>query len=133
MNAIPPTITPGSASPFIFGRMAASALSRKWAALHRAAQVIATLAGLEPESATPEIQDFPASIHDAAPWRRDLAERGIDDIVATMQPGISALLSIDAGGGDPRAAAMALWHEFMEARAAVVALLRSEIETLSEG
>jgi hypothetical protein len=126
MNAIPPSLTPsagsGAARP-AFGQSAANASSLKWAALQDAASVVASLAGIEPEPATPEIRDFPALIRDAAPWRRDLAERGIEDMAAVMAPGIAALLGVSARGADPRTAALALWHEFVAARGAILALL----------
>lgn len=116
-------MTPGCASPVIFGQSTVSHLSHKWTALHHAARVIAALAWIEPEAAAPEVEDFPAAIQDAAPWRRDLADRGVEDIAAMMQPGVAALINLDAGGGDPRAAALALWREFIDARAAVLTLL----------
>jgi hypothetical protein len=40
-----------------------------------------------------------------------------------MEPGIAALLGVQARGADPCPAAKALWREFTEARAAVLALL----------
>jgi hypothetical protein len=123
MNAIPPTMIPGASSRQAFGQSAASASSRKWAALQDAAKVIATLAGLEPERATPEIRNFPALMREAEPWRRELAERGIEDMTAVLEPGITALLGINARGASPRPAALTLWREFSEARAAVLALL----------
>ena len=123
MNAIPPTMTPGPGVRAAFGHASTSAASLKWAALQDAANVVAGLAGLEAERTTPEIRNFPALIRDAAAWRRELAERGIDDMAAVMEPGIAALLGVNARGADPRAAALALWREFTQARAAVLALL----------
>ncbi|HEY7808734.1 MAG TPA: hypothetical protein VIC34_16180 [Croceibacterium sp.] len=123
MNAIPPSMTPGAQSRASFGQSAASAASLKWAALQDAANVVAGLAGLELERSTPEIRNFPALIRDTAAWRRELAERGIDDMAAVMEPGIAALLGVNARGADPRAAALALWREFSHARGAVLALL----------
>jgi hypothetical protein len=127
MNAIPPSMTPpttlGAPPRASFGQAAASASSLKWAALQDAANVVAGLAGLELERTTPEIRNFPALIRDAAVWRRELAERGIEDMAAVMQPGIAALLGVNARGADPRAAALALWREFTQARGAVLALL----------
>jgi len=116
-------MTPGTQSRAPFGQAAASAASLKWAALQDAANVVAGLAGLEPERTTPEIRNFPALIRDTAAWRRELAERGIDDMAAVMEPGIAALLGVNARGADPRAAALALWREFSQARGAVLALL----------
>jgi hypothetical protein len=85
--------------------------------------VVAALAGLEPERTTPEIRNFPALMRDAAPWRRELADRGIADMAAVMEPGIAALLGVNARGANAGPAAQALWREFVEARAAVLALL----------
>lgn len=124
MNAIPPTMSPPGVQPRVtFGQSAASAASLKWAALQDAANVVAGLAGLEPERTTAEIRNFPALIRDAAPWRRELAERGIEDMTAVMEPGIAALLGVNARGADPRPAALALWREFTRARGSVLALL----------
>jgi hypothetical protein len=127
MNAIPPTMTPpmtpGGAVRPTFGQSPASASSLKWAALQDAANVVATLAGLELERTTAEIRNFPALIREAAAWRRELAERGIEDMAAVMEAGIAALLGVNARGADPRPAALALWREYIEARAAVLSLL----------
>lgn len=106
-----------------FGLGGAAASSRKWAALQDAANVVASLAGFEPERPGPEVRNFPALIRDAAAWRRELAEQGIDDMTAMMQPGIAALLGVNARGADTRPAALALWREFRAAREAVLALL----------
>ena len=122
MNVVPPTMTPGKGRAQ-FGQAAATASSRKWAALQDAANVVATLAGLDPERPEPEVRNFPALMRDAARWRRDLADQAIDDMSAMMQPGIAALLGVNARGADPRPAALALWREFGAARAAVLALL----------
>jgi hypothetical protein len=122
MNAIPPTMTPG-APRASFGQAAASASSLKWAALQDAGNVVASLAGLEPERSSPEVRNFPALMRDAARWRRELADRAIDEMAAVMTPGIAALLGVTARGANPRAAALALWREFTQARAAVLALL----------
>ena len=131
MNAIPPNLpyrgTPADrrdpAGRTKFGNGSVNAASRKWAALQDAAAVIASLAGLEAERASAEVRNFPALIREAAQWRRDLAEQGIDDMTAMMQPGIAALLGVNARGADPRPAALALWREFVAARAAVLTLL----------
>lgn len=116
-------MTPGRSSRTQFGQGGVSSSSRKWAALQDAAGVVGTLAGLEPERATVEVRNFPALIRDAAKWRRELAEQGIDDMTAMMQPGITALLGVNARGADTRAAALALWREFIAGRSAILALL----------
>lgn len=132
MGSLPPPLTApgrtGDANPFpgagraSFGQAAASATSLKWTALHDAAAVVAQLAGLEEERPSPEIRNFPAVIRDATAWRKETAERGIDDLTAMMEPGIAALLAVNARGADSEAPALALWNEFHAARAAILAL-----------
>jgi hypothetical protein len=121
MNALPPSFTAASRTGFAQG--SASATSMRWAALADAANVVARLAGVEPERPTPELRNFPALIRDAEPWRREHAENGVADLAAVMEPGIAALLAVNARGADPRPAAMALWREFIGARSAILALL----------
>lgn len=101
----------------------ANMLSMRWAALAEAGRVVCMLAGLEAERAEKEVRNFPALIRDAEQWRRDLAANGCADMAAMMEPGISALLAINARGADCKPAAFALWREFTAARAAVVELL----------
>jgi len=105
-----------------FGQAAASSTSMKWAALHDAAEVVATLAGIEPERNSSAIRNFPAVIRDAGGWRKEMAEKGIDDLAAIMEPGIAALLSVNARGADAAPPALALWREFHSSRAALLAL-----------
>ena len=121
---IPPSFTAAPGSGRVsFTQAGASATSMRWAALADAANVVATLAGLEPERTTSEVRNFPALIRDAEGWRRERAENGIADLAAIMEPGIAALLAVNARGADPRPAAMALWREFIAARAAILSLL----------
>jgi hypothetical protein len=120
MNAIPPSITPGA--PAQAGAARSSAIG-KWAALQNAANVVASLAGIEPRPANGDVSDFPSAIRKASPWRRTLAEHSIHDLAAVIEPGLAALLGIDARGSDPRPAALALWREIEAARAAILALL----------
>ena len=103
----------------------AGATSMKWAALHEAAAAVCTLAGEDPEPSSAEVRNFPAQVRDANGWRRELAERGVDDLAALMQPGIAALLAVSARGIDPTSAARALWREFLAARAALLGILPS--------
>ena len=123
MNALPPSTSPSRGLRNSFGQSAGSSASLKWAALQDAGNVVAGLAGLEPERTTPELRNFPAQMRDAAAWRRELAERAIDEMTAVMTPGIAALLGVNARGANPRAPALALWREFTQARAAVLALM----------
>ena len=124
MNAVPPPVTPASGnSRAAFERSSARATSMRWAALADAANVVALLAGLEPERPSPEVRNFPALIRDTEAWRRQQAENGVADLAAVMEPGIAALLAVNARGADPRPAALALWREFTSARAAIMSLL----------
>lgn len=105
-----------------FGQASASAMSMKWSALHDAAGVVATLAGLATEQMRTDVRNFPAVMRDAGGWRRNLAEQGIEDLTAVMEPGLAALLAVHARGVNPATAALALWQEFHAARAALLAL-----------
>ena len=132
MNAQPPPFMP-SATPAAamlpgsgraeFGEVAADALSLRWAALHEAAGVVAILGGSAAESMGPELRSFPAVMRDAGGWRRSMAEQGIADLAALLEPGIAALLAVQARGVSPAVPAAALWHEFDAARAALLALV----------
>lgn len=105
-----------------FGQASVSAMSMKWSALHDAAAVVATLAGLAPEPMSATVRNFPATIRDAGGWRRQHAEQGVDDLAAIMEPGLAALLAVHARGADPVPAARSLYEEFLAARVAVLAL-----------
>lgn len=94
-----------------------------WSALSEAAGLVALLAGLEPALRSGLEDDVPALIGAAEPWRRARAEQGLADLSAILEPGIAALVAVNARGADPRPAARALWHEFAAARAAILALL----------
>jgi hypothetical protein len=122
-----PPATVGGALPAsgraAFGQASATAMSMKWSALHDAAGVVASLAGLGTEPMRPEVRNFPAIMRDAGGWRRGLAEQGIEDMAAIMEPGLAALLAVHARGADAAPAALALWQEFHAARGALMALV----------
>jgi hypothetical protein len=105
----------------LFDQRSASALGMKWAALHEAAGAVAGIAGVVFAPLPAEVRDFPAVMCDAGGWRHELVEQGIEDLAAIMEPGLTALLSAHARGADARAAARALWHEFVIARDAMLA------------
>ena len=105
MGVLPLSITPASSTG-----AGEDLIDLKWLALHDMADIVAAMAA------------FPALVRRAAPWRRRLVQRGIDDIAAAIDPGFSALLGIEAKGIDARPAALALWRQFVAARAAIVAL-----------
>lgn len=115
---------PGAGRPE-FGQASASAMGMKWSALHDAAGVVAALAGLAAEPVRPEIRNFPALMRDSGGARRMIADQGVDDLAALMEPGLAALLAVHARGVNPAPAALALWQEFHAARNALLALGRT--------
>lgn len=117
------TISPESATLTPVDPRAWHAFSLRWAALHDAASAVAMLAGLAPEKPNPAIRSFPTRVRDSAGRRFTLVEHGLADIAAFMQPGLAALLAVDARGQDATAPALALWYEFHAARDAVMALV----------
>ena len=124
MNAVPPSFDAVPGAPRgSFAQAPANVTGMRWAALAEVANVVAALAGLEPEPTTPEMRDFPALIDQADAWRRERAEYGIADLAAVMEPGIAALLAVNTRGADPRPAATALCREFVAARTALLSLL----------
>lgn len=135
MDASPSTfgISPASVLPgagrATFGQASVSAMSMKWAALHDAAGVVAMLAGLAAEPMSPELRNFPATIRDLGGWRRTLAEQGVDDLAAVMEPGLAALLAVNGRGADPAPAARSLYEEFLAARAALITLAPPAVST----
>lgn len=65
---------------------------------------------------------------EATPWQRDLAKRGIEDIVALLRPGMQALTTLVERGTATEAPALALWREFHEASEAVLSVLAPHSE-----
>jgi hypothetical protein len=104
-------------------RAPADAFARGWAALHDAARLIASLAGTE-EPLAPEVLAFPDALREAPPWRRALAEHGLDDLSAIVAPGLSALIALHAEGRDAAVPAQALWDEFTRSRDALIAMAK---------
>lgn len=144
MNAVPPNFPPPSARALpprsglgagpgngpgngsgggAAGSQGANATSMRWAALGDAGNVVAAMAGFAAEQPDMVTRNFPALIRDCPPWRRQLAENAVADLAAIMEPGMAALLAINARGADARPAARALWAEYRAARAAITALL----------
>ena len=119
MNAATPSLAPATGRHPTGG----NAITMRWAALTEASRVVAMLAGVTVARPAREIRDFPALMRDGDPWRREATERGLEDLAAIMEPGLAALMAINARGADCQAAAQALWAEFAEARNALVSLL----------
>jgi hypothetical protein len=95
----------------------------KWAAVHDAAAAIGELAGIAPEYRAPDIRNFPAIMRDTGGWRLRLAQQGVDDLAAILEPGLAALLSLQGSGAPAGPPAQALWQEFQTSRAGLLALI----------
>ena len=113
MNAVPPSLQACAD---------ADMTAMRWQALSEAGRVIGVLAGAGqmPRPAAGPIEDL---LQAAQPWRRDLAATTIADLAAMLEPGIAALLEVNGAGANPRAAARALWREYLATREAVLDLL----------
>ena len=122
MSQLPPasdfTASASGATP---SGVAPDALARKWVALHRAAAAVAELTGHVAEE-LPDPGSFAATVAQLPPGRRRMIDEGLSDLIAVMEPGLTALLSIHKRGGDASTSAKALWREFVSARAAVQSL-----------
>lgn len=97
-------------------------LAIKWLSLHNAAAIVAALAGEQVDTLPGELHDFPEAMREAGGTRLSVAEQGIRDLSAMLEPGLSALLALHARGADPKPAAVALWKEFTAARNALCKL-----------
>lgn len=117
MNAIPPHF---DASGLTAGGGVQLAL--RWTALAGAARVVAQLA--DPQA--PDVVDAavmpPVALDGLRGGRQMLIEQGIDDMLAMMEPGLTALLKVHQQGGQTTSAANALWQEFLRARRGLAAL-----------
>ncbi|MEP5937750.1 MAG: hypothetical protein ABJ239_05440 [Erythrobacter sp.] len=107
---------------FAEGLAAPRTLREKWEALHETAQLIGTMAQLAHEDYKGELAAFPNAIVLAGPTKHELAEQGLQDMDAIIQPGVTALLAIEARGQDTTAPALALWREFHAARQSMLAM-----------
>lgn len=98
-------------------------LEARWAALHDAANAVAQLAQLGPETLSGTVAEVPGRVAQAESARRTLAERSIGDLLAIMEVGLKALLVATSKGRDTTAAALTLWREFHAGRKAIVSLV----------
>ena len=118
--------SPGSGGPAALAAspgvaLAPAPLARKWVVVHEAAGAIAALAG---EAAiTPDEAGFAEAVAQLAPGRRRLVDEGLADMIAVLEPGLIALLSIQKRGADASSGARALWREFVSARSAILSLI----------
>lgn len=102
----------------------ADAAAMRWEALTAAGNVVAQLAAIEVADEAGQV-DLARLIRAAPAWRRELAQSGIADLAAIMEPGMATLLAVNARGADPGPAAEALWKEFRAGRSAVLQLLET--------
>ncbi|HZU64989.1 MAG TPA: hypothetical protein VFF98_14985 [Novosphingobium sp.] len=111
-----PFALPGTAAPAI-------ALEARWAALRQAALAAVALAGPVAHAQAAGEVEFPPALRTVTGARRGLLEQGLDDLVAVMEAGLTALLEVHARGGNATVPASALWEEFVLARKALLALV----------
>ncbi len=127
MNATPPSFGPrgGRAGPRLTAKPSAgaNATAMRWSALTEAGKVVALLAGISSDEDVQQVKDLPAQLRDCPAWKREFAENAISDLAAIMEPGLSALMAVNARGADPKPAAQSLWREFSEARSAILDLM----------
>lgn len=102
------------------GRFGGDTLETRWSALHEAGQEIGALAALAPEPFAGALADFPQRVEARGGAHLALAQEGITDLDAMLQPGLLALRNIHARGQDTTAPALALWREFHALRQALL-------------
>ncbi len=100
-----------------------AAVEAKWRALQKVASAVADLAGIGADAPGTVLPDFPGMLAHASGWRRNLAEDGLDDLIAIVEPGAGALLATHARGHDATPAATILWREIVLARASLLDLV----------
>lgn len=132
MSNFPPsfeqTLADGKALGIPSQNQPSTPLEMQWAALHRAADAVAKLAN---ETAAIDETDSllsatpPPALRQLDQRRRRMIEEGLADLVAIMEPGLTALLAIHRSGGDVTTPASALWREFLAARSGLEALARA--------
>jgi hypothetical protein len=97
----------------------------KWRALQNVASAVADMAGIGADAPETTVPDFPGMLAQTSGWRRNLAEDGLDDLIAIVEPGVGALLAVHARGHNTAPAATALWREIVLARANLLDLVAS--------
>ena len=97
-------------------------LAERWRSLHENAQLIASMAALAREDFAGELATFPDRIAVAGDERLARAQLTLQDVDAILQPGLTALLALQARGQDTTAPALALWREIHASRATLLDL-----------
>ena len=103
-----------------------ASLSAQWEAVHEAATAVGTLAQLGQEPMDEHIRDLPRRAVSLGGPNLAMVARGVDDLAAVLQPGLRALLDLTGKGHDTTCAALTLWREFHNARAAILTLAPAE-------
>ena len=80
------------------------------------------MAALAEEPLDEELSSFPERIAQRGGPYLTLANEGVEDLDAILQPGLTALRTIRARGQDTTAPALALWREFHALRSALLNL-----------
>ena len=80
------------------------------------------MAALAKEPIDGSLADFPERIARRGGRYLTLANEGLEDLNAILEPGLAALRTIRSRGQDTTAPALALWREFHALRSALIAL-----------
>jgi len=92
-------------------------LARTWSAIHEAAATIGAIADLDRACVAAELE---RGLLAGAAVVVKASSEAVQDLAEIMGAGIAALLTAHTSGGSPRAAAAALWCEFVQARDALL-------------
>ena len=104
-------------------------LEEQWNAVRDAAGAVAMLAGIAHDEAPTQEAEFSALVQRQTEWKLALAEQGVADLAAIMQPGVQALLSIHAAGQSAQAPAQILWNQFALARDGLLTLIEEPVSS----
>lgn len=103
-----------------------NSLGMRWTALHDAAEAVVAMAEIDPAelsaSTDEDIRSFPMRLREMGEFEHLSAEYQIAELMAVMQSGMSALLTICARGQRPLVPAQVLLDEFCHARDKILAL-----------
>lgn len=87
-------------------------LQDTWVAIHEAAALVATIAGVAEGRITTEIElGLCADLRHA-----EMHDQAVRDLANVLRRGVSALLEAHVSGGAPHAASLTLWQDFLVER-----------------
>jgi hypothetical protein len=104
----------------------AMALASTWSAIHEAAATVGMMADIEPCHLNTLID---RGLRTRFGRHGEASRHDVQDLADVMQRGIAALLAAHTSGGAPRAAAQALWAEFLAGRDAITERIRLRAST----